>query len=57
MVYLTLVPNILSNLLNLSINLTSLIIKINHVKLAKKYKINEIQLAAKLIKAKKGGAK
>ena len=55
LVYLTLVPNILSNVLNLSINTTALIIKIRHVKLAKQYKINEIQLAAKLLKAKKGG--
>lgn len=55
LVYLTLAPNILSNLLNVTINLSSLIIKINHVKLAKKYDITEIQLAAKLLKAKKGG--
>ncbi|XQP54876.1 MAG: PQ-loop domain-containing transporter [Mycoplasmoidaceae bacterium] len=55
LVYLTLAPNILSNLLNVTINLTSLITKIKHVKLAKKYGITEIQLAAKLLKAKKGG--
>ncbi len=55
LVYLALVPNILSNVLNLTINTTALIIKIRHVQLAKKYKINEIQLAAKLLKAKKGG--
>lgn len=57
LVYLALVPNILSNVLNLTINTTALIIKINHVQLAKKYKINEMQLAAKLLKAKKGGGK
>lgn len=55
LVYLTLAPNILCNMLNATINTTSLIIKIRHVKLAKKYGINEIQLAARLIKAKKGG--
>ena len=55
LIYLTLAPNILSNLLNVTINLTSLIIKINHVKLSKKFGINEIQLATRLLKAKKGG--
>lgn len=55
LVYLTLVPNILCNLLNAAINTSSLIIKIRHVQLAKKYGISEMQLAAKLLKAKKGG--
>lgn len=56
-VCLTLIPNILSNLLNLTINTTALIIKIKHVKLAKQFGISEMQLATKLLKDKKGGAR
>lgn len=54
---LSLIPNILTNLLNLTVNLISLIIKIHHLNLCKQYKINEIQLAKRLIAAKKGKGK
>lgn len=54
---LSLIPNILTNTLNMTINLSSLIIKLHHIKLCKQYHINEIELAHKLLKAKKGKGK
>lgn len=50
----SLIPNILTNVLNTTINLISLIIKVRHLKMCKQYNINEVQLAKRLVKAKKG---
>ncbi|MBQ0045476.1 MAG: hypothetical protein KBS35_01115 [Mycoplasma sp.] len=52
---LSLVPNVLTNLLNVTINLISLLIKLHHLNLCKRYKINEIQLAKKLMADNKKG--
>lgn len=50
--WLSLVPNILTNVLNVTVNAISFTIKLHHLKLCKQYHINEMQLAERLLKAK-----
>lgn len=53
LVTMALVPNIILNLLNASINVFILVTKIHHVRLAKKMGIDETKLASILLKEKK----
>lgn len=57
MAWLSLIPNILTNTLNVTVNTIALCIKIHHLRICKQCNINEIQLAKKLLKAKKGKGK
>jgi len=51
---LVLLPSVLFNSLNIGLNIASLIIKVRHIKQCKKLKIDEIELAKRLLAAKKG---
>jgi len=51
---LVLLPSVLFNSLNIGLNIASLIIKTRHIKQCKKLNIDEIELAKRLLKAKKG---
>jgi len=53
-VVLDLLPSILFNTLNIVLNVLSLIIKVKHIKQAKKLNISELELAKVLLEQKKG---
>lgn len=53
LVVMALIPNILVNTLNSTINIFVLVTKIHHVRLSKRMKIDETKLASILLKKKK----
>lgn len=53
-IVLDLLPSILFNTLNIVLNIASLIIKVKHIKQAKKLNVTEIELAKILLEQKKG---